>query len=211
VASKSLTFKFAAAIFEFSGAFFLGPRVTRTIRGKFFTASLYSDEPEILMLGLCSSLFCAIITLMLATHFGLPVSTTHIIVCCLMGFSIAAKGIESINKQIARQICMSWLISPVLSGTLGFCFFQSTRFVILTRPTRGPTTRSPLFLLVVLESTFSTFTTRPLLTSTKLPTDKTGWGMSLRGPSQLGWCAVSSGSPSLDQLLNDASKPNSGD
>lgn len=59
VASKSLTLKQAvliATVCEFSGALFLGASVTSTVRGKIFNADLYEDEPEIVMLGMFTSL-----------------------------------------------------------------------------------------------------------------------------------------------------------
>jgi phosphate/sulfate permease len=80
VASKSLTLKQAvviATICEFSGALFLGASVTSTVRGKIFNADLYEDEPEIVMLGMFTSLTTASLMMLVATYFGLPVSTTH--------------------------------------------------------------------------------------------------------------------------------------
>lgn len=80
VSSKSVTLKQAviiAAIFEFSGAMFLGASVTSTVRGKIFDTDVYEDEPEIVMLGMFTSLVVATVMLLVATHFGLPVSTTH--------------------------------------------------------------------------------------------------------------------------------------
>lgn len=80
MASKSLTLKQAviiATICEFSGALFLGASVTSTVRGKIFNAELYEDEPEIVMLGMFTSLTTASLMMLVATYFGLPVSTTH--------------------------------------------------------------------------------------------------------------------------------------
>ncbi len=80
VSSKSITLKQAviiASIFEFSGAMFLGASVTGTVRGKIFDTDVYEDEPEIVMLGMMTSLIVATFMLLGATYFGLPVSTTH--------------------------------------------------------------------------------------------------------------------------------------
>ena len=134
VSSKSVTLKQAviiASIFEFSGAFFLGAAVTGTIRSKIFDPDLYADEPAILMLGMFTSLVSAVIMLFVATHFGLPVSTTHDIVGCIMGFSIAAKGFESINWDKATQIFISWVSSPLLSGAVAFIFFAAVKYAVL--------------------------------------------------------------------------------
>ena len=134
VSSKSVTLKQAviiASIFEFSGAFFLGATVTGTIRSKIFDPDVYEDDPAILMLGMFTSLVSAVIMLFIATHFGLPVSTTHDIVGCIMGFSIAAKGFESINWNQAKQIFVSWVSSPLLSGAVGAAFFAALKYAVL--------------------------------------------------------------------------------
>lgn len=134
VSSKSITLKQAviiASVFEFSGAFFLGASVTGTIRSKIVSTSLYDDEPEVLMLGMFTSLFSAVLMLFLATHFGLPVSTTHDIVGCIMGFSIAAKGFDSIEWDVARKIFVSWIVSPVFSGGIAAVFFGTIKYLVL--------------------------------------------------------------------------------
>ena len=80
VASKSITLKQAviiASIFEFCGVLFLGASVASTVRGKIFNVEDYEDEPEIVMLGMFTSLVSASFMMMGATYYGLPVSTTH--------------------------------------------------------------------------------------------------------------------------------------
>jgi solute carrier family 20 (sodium-dependent phosphate transporter) len=134
VAAKSLTLKqavIAAAIFEFSGAFFLGAQVTNTIRSKIFDVKLYKNEPDVLMLGMFTSLFTAMVMLLVATRYELPVSTTHTIVGCMIGFSIAAKGFDSIEWDTVKKIFISWVASPGISGLLAFLFFGFIRIFIL--------------------------------------------------------------------------------
>lgn len=121
----------AAGIFEFLGAFFLGASVTSTIRGKIIDTTLYESEPEILMLGMFTSLFTAMIMLLGATHYGLPVSTTHTIVGCIIGFSIAASGFSSINWWEAGKIFISWAASPLIAGFLGYVLFGLLRVLVL--------------------------------------------------------------------------------
>lgn len=126
VSSKSLTLKqavIAAGIFEFGGAILLGASVTNTIRSKIFDPADYEGEEDIVMLGMFTSLITATIMLFIATMIGLPVSTTQTIVGCIMGFSIAAKGFSSINKEVAYKILISWILSPAISGAVGFLFF----------------------------------------------------------------------------------------
>jgi solute carrier family 20 (sodium-dependent phosphate transporter) len=134
VASKSLTLKQAvmvAAVFEFCGSYFLGASVTSTIRSKIFNIKLYDDEPEIVMLGMMTSLIVATFMLLSATALSLPVSTTHTIVGSITGFSIAAKGFDSIEWDVFQKIIISWLASPLVSGAIAFAFFASLRIFVL--------------------------------------------------------------------------------
>eukprot|EP00804_Cyclotella_cryptica_P019371 CCRYP_018958-RB/>CCRYP_018958-RB protein AED:0.07 eAED:0.07 QI:696/1/1/1/0.66/0.57/7/104/562 len=134
VASKSLTLKQAvviAAICEFTGALFLGASVTSTVRGKIFNADLYEDEPEIVMLGMFTSLVTASFMMLVATYFGLPVSTTHTVIGCIIGFTISAKGFDSVNWSETKNIFISWVASPLLTGVVGFIIFAIIRFFIL--------------------------------------------------------------------------------
>jgi phosphate/sulfate permease len=134
VSSKSLTLKqavLAASIFEFSGAFFLGARVTNTIRSKVVQVKLYDDRPDILMFGMFTALLSAVIMLWGATALGLPVSTTHDIVGCIMGFSIAAKGFDSIEWDVAKTLFLSWIASPLVAGSVSFTFFFLVKTFVL--------------------------------------------------------------------------------
>ena len=73
VASKSVTLPQAvaiAAIFEFCGVLFLGASVTSTVRGKIFNAADYEDQPEIVLLGMFTSLVSASFMMMMATYMG---------------------------------------------------------------------------------------------------------------------------------------------
>ncbi|KAL7469741.1 hypothetical protein ACHAXS_009994 [Conticribra weissflogii] len=134
VSSKSITLKQAviiASIFEFTGAMFLGASVTSTVRGKIFDTDAYEDEPEIVMLGMLTSLMVATFMLLGATYFALPVSTTHTIIGCIIGFSVAAKGFSSINWDETKNIFISWVAAPLVTGAFAFCIFGLIRYFIL--------------------------------------------------------------------------------
>ena len=134
VSSKSISLKQAvliASICEFSGAFFLGSSVTSTVRSKIFDIDLYEDEPDVVMLGMFTSLLSANLWLFIATHFGIPVSTTHDVVGCIMGFSIAAKGFSSINWNVAVKIFISWFASPLVAGVVAGCFFALVKKFVM--------------------------------------------------------------------------------
>jgi len=80
VGSRALTLKQAiliAILFEFAGAYLAGGAVTSTIRSGIVEPMLLAENPELLVFGMMASLLAAGVWLLIATHFGWPVSTTH--------------------------------------------------------------------------------------------------------------------------------------
>lgn len=134
VGSKALTLKQAvivAAIFEFAGAFLVGSHVTDTIRKGMVDPAIFSANPDMLMIGMLSALFAAAIWLQFATHFGLPVSTTHSIVGAVVGFALIAAGTSGVNWGKIVQIVASWVISPVIGGIISCSVFIFVRNRVL--------------------------------------------------------------------------------
>src|SRR3970282_625264 len=100
VGSRALSFKTAiiiAAVFEFSGAFLAGGEVTSTIRNGMIDATLISDSPKLLVNGMPSSLLAAGSWLVVASRYGLAVSTTHSIVGAIVGFAAVVVGVEAVK------------------------------------------------------------------------------------------------------------------
>jgi PiT family inorganic phosphate transporter len=58
--------------------------------------------------------FCAetggAITLFVATHMGIPVSTTHTITGCIMGVG-AARRVSSVRWNVANRIVVAWIVT----------------------------------------------------------------------------------------------------
>ena len=134
VGSGAITVKQAiviAAIFEFSGAFIAGGNVTKTIRKGIIDPSSIVDNPEILVFGMLAALLAAAIWLMIASTRGWPVSTTHSIVGAVIGFAVAGIGIDSVEWGKVSMIAASWVVSPLLGGTIAFLLMMSIRRLIL--------------------------------------------------------------------------------
>ncbi len=139
VGSRALKLRTAiiiAAIFEFAGAFLAGGEVTSTIRKGMMDTSLLIDTPDVLVYGMLASLLAAGSWLLLATRYGLPVSTTHSIVGAIVGFAAVVVGVDAVNWGNVGSIAMSWVISPLLAGGLAYLLFRSVQFLILN--TRDP-------------------------------------------------------------------------
>ena len=121
-----------AAVLEFAGAFLAGGHVTDTVRKGMLDLSMMTREQ--LVYGMLGSLAAAGTLLVVATRFGLPISTTHSIVGAIVGFGAIAVGVDAVKWGKIAQIVLSWVTSPLLAGVIAFFIFQITRIKVLDRP-----------------------------------------------------------------------------
>ncbi len=119
-----------AAVFEFLGAFLAGGEVTSTIRKGIIDVDLLVDEPNMLVHGMLASLLAAAVWLNIASRFGWPVSTTHSIIGAIVGFAVVAIGVDAVHWNEVGLIAASWVISPVLAGSLSFLIVLSVQRLI---------------------------------------------------------------------------------
>src|SRR5690606_26474230 len=88
-----------------------------------------------------SALLASAIWLHLATHLGLPVSTTHSIVGAVLGVGLVSFGVDGVQWGELGQIVASWFVSPLLGGVLAFLTFGAIRRLILRTPDPVEATR----------------------------------------------------------------------
>ncbi|MBF8222304.1 inorganic phosphate transporter [Halomonas sp. 328] len=133
VGSKAITIKQAiiiAVIFEFLGAWLAGGEVTATIRGGIVDPDLLAADPQFLVYGMLSALLAAGIWLLIASARGWPVSTTHSIVGAIVGFGAVGLGMEAVAWNRVGTIASSWVVSPLLAGTIAFGLFKTVQYLI---------------------------------------------------------------------------------
>ena len=134
VGSRALTLKQAilvAAIFEFAGAYLAGGEVTSTIRKGIIDPDTLADSPELLVFGMLSALLAAATWLLIASIRGWPVSTTHSIVGAIVGFAAVGISVEAVAWGKVGTIAASWIVSPLLAGSMSFALFISVKNLIL--------------------------------------------------------------------------------
>ena len=147
VGSRALTLKQAimiAIMFEFLGAYLAGGAVTATIRKGIIDPSLLAGTPELLVFGMLSALLAAGIWLLVATHFGWPVSTTHSIVGAIVGFAAVGISVDAVNWGKVTKIVASWVVSPVTAGLIAFFLFRSVQRLVLD--TKDPFTNAKKYI-----------------------------------------------------------------
>ena len=154
VGSGALTLRGAiivAAVLEFSGAFLAGGHVTDTVRKGMLDMGMVALNPDLLVYGMLAALASAATLLLIASYWGLPISTTHSIVGAIIGFGTVAFGTEAVVWPKVLQIAASWVTSPLLGGLLAFLIFRLIRYLILNRknPTIQAKTYGPFFFFAV--------------------------------------------------------------
>lgn len=134
VGSKALSIRTAiiiAAIFEFAGAYLAGGGVTETISKDIIQPQMFAATPELLIYGMMAAILAAAVWLIAATMGGWPVSTTHTIVGAIVGFAVVNFGASAVNWEELVNIAASWVVSPLLGGTLAFLLLRSVQRLIL--------------------------------------------------------------------------------
>ncbi|MBS9403215.1 inorganic phosphate transporter [Halomonas sp. TRM85114] len=133
VGSRAITIKQAiiiAVIFEFLGAWLAGGEVTNTIRKGIIDPELLQEDPQLLVYGMLAALLAAATWLLVASMKGWPVSTTHSIVGAIVGFAVAGLGAGAVDWASVGKIAASWVVSPLLAGTIAFTLFKSVQHLI---------------------------------------------------------------------------------
>ncbi|WP_299236898.1 inorganic phosphate transporter [uncultured Halomonas sp.] len=133
VGSRAITIKQAiliAVIFEFLGAWLAGGEVTNTIRKGIIDPELLQEDPQLLVYGMLAALLAAATWLLIASMKGWPVSTTHSVVGAIVGFSVAGLGAAAVDWASVGKIAASWIVSPLLAGTIAFTLFKSVQHLI---------------------------------------------------------------------------------
>ena len=133
-----------ACIFEFAGAYLAGGEVTSTIRKDIIDPSILSGSPDLLVFGMLSSLLAAGLWLLIASYKGWPVSTTHSIVGAIVGFAAVGISMDAVVWNKVTAIASSWVVSPLMAGTISFLIFKSVQFLILD--TEDPFTNAKKFV-----------------------------------------------------------------
>ena len=122
-----------AGVFEFLGAFLAGGEVTSTIRKSIIDAESLQHDPDLLVFGMLSALLAAAVWLTIASRFGWPVSTTHSIIGAIIGFAMVAIGFEAVHWEEVVTIAASWVVTPILAGTISYLLVLSVQQLIFNK------------------------------------------------------------------------------
>jgi PiT family inorganic phosphate transporter len=71
----------------------------------------------------------AALTIVLASRMGIPVSTTHILVGCVLGVGLA-RGIGALDLRVVGTILVSWVATLPIAAALSVLFFNLFRSLL---------------------------------------------------------------------------------
>ena len=166
-----------AAIMEFSGAFLLGGNVASKIMKGIANADDFAEQPEVLMFGMMCVVIGVAAWLIIATLYGLPVSTTHSCIGGIVGMAVVARGMKSVKWVEVGKVALSWLITPVLSAILSTCIFWFVRKFILHN--KDPLQRAYTSYPIIVGFTIALNLFLVLFTSSTLNIPLPWWGTAL--------------------------------
>ncbi len=119
VGARVLTIRQAVtlfAIFSALGAVTQGFMVMKTIGT--------GIVPSINLLGAIIAVVSTFIWIMICNFYGLEISVTHSVVGSILGYGIAAYGVNGIQWGMVQNVVISWLASPLLSALAAFLLFK---------------------------------------------------------------------------------------
>ncbi len=89
--------------------------------------------------------------MLFASFIGMPVSITNAIVGAIVGFGALVLGTHAIHWTTVQKIALSWIFSPLLSGTAGFLLFTLVKRIILSSndPVKNVQRYIPFFFFLV--------------------------------------------------------------
>jgi len=133
-----------ASIFELVGAVVLSRVSTDTIAGGIANMNLFQNHPDVYAFGMMWSLIVGSVWQIGWSFYGINVSSTQIIIGCIIGFLMAYAGPDGVNWALrvstpdvvvpykgVLPIVLSWFISPVFTAVASAMIFSILRFCVM--------------------------------------------------------------------------------
>lgn len=135
VGSKTLSVRNAvivAGVFEAIGAVLASGQVTNMIRYGIIDVHVFNDQLPVFVVGMLAALMSAATWLLIATHNGWPVSTTHSIIGSVLGFGLASVGRKNILWSSLGGIIISWVLTPIFAIGVAYMVFATISRLVLS-------------------------------------------------------------------------------
>jgi len=110
--SKILTMKqilIFAVILAIAGALLLGEGVAKTVGNSILASNIKVNKAIVITILLSTAIW-----LILASAFGLPISTTHATIGSIIGIGVYLWGMTGLNWGMILYMAMWWILSPIV-------------------------------------------------------------------------------------------------
>ena len=128
--AKTLTMRevlILATFFAIMGAFFLGRAVSETVGNSI----LYIEITTVVVITI---LISTAIWLVLASAFGLPISTTHATIGAIIGIGVFLGGWNGgLNWQVIFEMSIWWILSPVIGFVATYITYKLIHKFIINK------------------------------------------------------------------------------
>ena len=134
VSSKKLTINQAVIVgagLAVIGSLIFGRNVSKTIGKDISTLDL--SQETIMVFAI---LFAMALSLIIASYFGIPISSTHAMVGAVTVLSIWIGGMKSVNWPVVGKVFLSWFISPLL-GFVGSYYIMKLVHGVMKKRVKG--------------------------------------------------------------------------
>jgi len=116
---------FMGAAIAIIGGFFLSENVGETLRNNISPDLPMQSDPVLISIYVAMA-----ISLILASAFGLPISSTEALVGAILGLSFAQGYKVEWGWSGMGRVLTTWVISPILGFTIAFLIMRLVRFVL---------------------------------------------------------------------------------
>ncbi|KAJ3018590.1 UNVERIFIED_CONTAM: Na+/Pi symporter [Siphonaria sp. JEL0065] len=126
---------------EFGGAVLLGASNTGTIKDNIVNSSYFAARQDLLMTAFMCALIGSSLWLISAIRIGMHPSSTHSIVCALVGVGVAGFGFDAVNwgwnGRGVAYVVSGWVLAPTLAAILAGTIYGLTRWIVFSNPEKS--------------------------------------------------------------------------
>jgi len=113
------------AVIAVIGGFLLSDKVGKTLREDISPDLAMQDDPILISIYVAMA-----VSLILASVFGLPISSTEALVGAILGLSFAQGKQVVWNWDGMGKVLTTWLISPIIGFTISFLLMKLVKYIL---------------------------------------------------------------------------------
>ncbi|KAJ3080167.1 Na+/Pi symporter, partial [Rhizoclosmatium hyalinum] len=126
---------------EFGGAVLLGASNASTIKDNIVRAAVFEKRQDLLMTAFMCALIGSSLWIMGCIRVGMHPSTTHSIICALVGVGVASYGWDTVNWSWNGRgvgfVVAGWFLAPTLAAILAGGIYGLTRWIVFSNPDKS--------------------------------------------------------------------------